>query len=200
MFRAIGEASPLPMRFALRLLVTPPFTNTVLNLLGERGQELAPLLHNTVSPTMVRASDKVNVIPNEVSLVCDGRLLPGFEPDDLVAELRALLPKDIEIEVTLHQPGPPTAEMGFYEKLGGVLREMDPEGVPIPLLMAGVTDARLFARLGIQTYGFTPMNLPPGFDFWSTVHNADERVPASAIDFGTEAIHRAIRRFGGAGG
>jgi acetylornithine deacetylase/succinyl-diaminopimelate desuccinylase-like protein len=195
MFRAIGEASSLPMRLALRLLLTPPLTNTVLNLLGERGQELAPLLHNTVSPTMVRASDKINVIPNEVSLVCDGRLLPGFEPDDLVAELRALLPKDVEVEVTIHQPGPPTAEMGFYEKLGGVLKEMDPEGVPIPLLLSGVTDARLFARLGIQTYGFTPMNLPPGFDFWSTIHNADERVPASAIDFGTEAIHRALQRY-----
>jgi acetylornithine deacetylase/succinyl-diaminopimelate desuccinylase-like protein len=200
MFRAIGQASPLPMRLALRLLLTPPFTNPVLSFLGERGHELAPLLHNTVSPTIVRASEKVNVIPNEVSLVCDGRLLPGFEPDDLVGELRALLPKDVDIEVTLHQAGPPTAELGFYEKLGGVLREMDPEGVPIPLLMAGVTDARLFARLGIQTYGFTPMNLPPGFDFWSTVHNADERVPASAIDFGTEAIHRAIQRFGGPDG
>jgi acetylornithine deacetylase/succinyl-diaminopimelate desuccinylase-like protein len=76
-----------------------------------------------------------------------------------------------------------------------VLREIDPEGVPIPLLMAGVTDGRLFARLGIQTYGFTPMNLPSGFNFWATVHNADERVPASAIEFGTEAIHRAIQRY-----
>ena len=66
----------------------------------------------------------------------------------------------------------------------------------MPLLMAGVTDARLFARLGIQTYGFTPMNLPAGFDFWSTVHGADERVPASAIEFGTEAIYRALYRYG----
>jgi acetylornithine deacetylase/succinyl-diaminopimelate desuccinylase-like protein len=195
MLRSIGEASPLPMRLALRLLLTPPLTNTVLNLLGERGQELAPLLHNTVSPTMVRASDKVNVIPNEVNLVCDGRLLPGFEPDDLVAELRAILPKEVEIEVTIHQPGPPTSEMGFYETLGGVLKEMDPEGVPVPLLLSGVTDARLFARLGIQTYGFTPMNLPADFNFWSTIHNADERVPANAIEFGTEAIHRALRRY-----
>jgi acetylornithine deacetylase/succinyl-diaminopimelate desuccinylase-like protein len=144
---------------------------------------------------MLRGSDKVNVIPNEVSLVCDGRMLPGFDPDDLLAEVRALLPDDIEVEVTVHQPGPPTADNEFYETLGGVLRELDPEGVPIPLLMAGVTDGRLFARLGIQTYGFTPMNLPSDFNFWATVHNADERVPASAIEFGTEAIHRAIQRY-----
>jgi acetylornithine deacetylase/succinyl-diaminopimelate desuccinylase-like protein len=195
MLRSIGESSPLPTRLALRLLLTPPLTNSVLNLLGDRGRELAPLLHNTVSPTMIRASDKVNVIPNEVSLVCDGRLLPGFEPDDLVAELSEILPKEVEIEVTIHQPGPPTSDMKFYETLGGVLKEMDPEGVPIPLLLSGVTDARLFARLGIQTYGFTPMNLPADFNFWSTIHNADERVPASAIEFGTEAIFRALRLY-----
>jgi acetylornithine deacetylase/succinyl-diaminopimelate desuccinylase-like protein len=195
MFRAIGEASPLTTRLALRLLLVPALTNRVLDLLGTRGKELDPLLHNTLSPTMLRASDKVNVIPNEVSLVCDGRMLPGFEPDDLVAEVRALLPDDIEVDVTVHQPGPPTADKEFYETLGGVLRELDPEGVPIPLMMAGVTDGRLFARLGIQTYGFTPMNLPSDFNFWATVHNADERVPAGAIEFGTEAIHRAIQRY-----
>jgi acetylornithine deacetylase/succinyl-diaminopimelate desuccinylase-like protein len=195
MFSAIGKVSPLPMRLALRLLLVPALTNRVLDLLGTRGKELDPLLHNTLSPTMLRGSDKVNVIPNEVSLICDGRMLPGFEPDDLLAEVRALLPDDIEVEVTVHQPGPPTADKQFFETLGGVLRELDPEGVPIPLLMAGVTDGRLFARLGIQTYGFTPMNLPSDFNFWATVHNADERVPASAIEFGTEAIHRAIQRY-----
>jgi acetylornithine deacetylase/succinyl-diaminopimelate desuccinylase-like protein len=196
MCRAIGRESSLPTRLGLRLLLIPPLTNRLLGLLGTRGHELDPLLHNTVSPTMLRASDKENVIPSEVSLICDGRLLPGFQPDDLLSELKPLLPRGVEIEVTLHEPGPPTAEMGFYETLGGVLRELDPGGVPIPLLMAGVTDARLFARIGIQTYGFTPMNLPPGFNFWSTVHNADERVPADAIEFGTEAIHRVVQRYG----
>jgi acetylornithine deacetylase/succinyl-diaminopimelate desuccinylase-like protein len=200
MCRAIGKESSLPMRLALRLLLTPPFTNRLLGMLGARGHELDPLLHNTVSPTMVRASDKVNVIPSEVSLICDGRLLPGFEPDDLIAELRAKLPKDVEIEVFQHEPGPATADMGFFETLANVLRELDPDGVPIPLLMAGVTDARFFAQLGIQTYGFTPMNLPPGFNFWSTVHGADERVPAKALEFGTKAIHRAMQRSSEAAG
>ena len=196
MCRAIGKESSLPIRLALRLLLMPPFTNQLLNLLGTRGHELDPLLHNTVSPTMVRASDKVNVIPSEVTLICDGRLLPGFGPDDLIAELAAKLPKDVEIDVFQHDPGPATADMGYFETLAGVLSELDPDGTPIPLLMAGVTDARFFAQLGIQTYGFTPMNLPPGFNFWSTVHGADERLPATALEFGTTAIHRAMQRSG----
>ena len=62
--------------------------------------------------------------------------------------------------------------------------------------MPGVSDARFFARLGIQTYGFTPMKLPPDFNFWAGVHGADERIPADAVEFGTHAIGEALRRFG----
>jgi acetylornithine deacetylase/succinyl-diaminopimelate desuccinylase-like protein len=62
--------------------------------------------------------------------------------------------------------------------------------------MPGVSDARFFARLGIQTYGFTPMKLPADFNFWSGVHGADERIPADAVEFGANAITEALRRFG----
>ena len=48
--------------------------------MGDRARVLDPILHNTVSPTGLRGSDKFNVIPAEVELVLDGRLLPGFEP------------------------------------------------------------------------------------------------------------------------
>lgn len=74
---------------------------------------------------------------------------------------------------------------------------MNPKGVPVPLLLAGGTDARFFARLGIQTYGFLPMPLPVGFNFSNTIHAPDERVPAAAIDFGTDAVHQALCSFHG---
>jgi acetylornithine deacetylase/succinyl-diaminopimelate desuccinylase-like protein len=64
----------------------------------------------------------------------------------------------------------------------------------MPLLLSGVTDARFFAQLGIQTYGFLPMDLPGGLI--STVHAADERIPVEAVTFGTDAIYRALQRFG----
>jgi acetylornithine deacetylase/succinyl-diaminopimelate desuccinylase-like protein len=65
----------------------------------------------------------------------------------------------------------------------------------VPFLLAGVTDARIFARLGIQTYGFMPMKLPEDFNRIGLVHAADERVPVDAIDFGTKAIYQAIQRY-----
>ena len=164
--------------------------------MGDRARVLDPILHNTVSPTGLRGSDKFNVIPGQVEVVLDGRLLPGFEPQDLLGELRALLGADVEMEVVKHDPGPPEADLELFGTLGSILEEADPGSTAIPLLMPGVSDARFFARLGIQTYGFTPMRLPAGFNFWSGVHGADERIPADAVEFGTNAIGEALRRFG----
>jgi len=65
------------------------------------------------------------------------------------------------------------------------------------VLFASATDGRTFSRLGIQTYGFLPMNLPPEFDFSQTIHAADERIPVEALDFGTNAIYEALEHFGG---
>ena len=75
------------------------------------------------------------------------------------------------------------------------LRKADPTGIPVPLVLPGVTDGRFFARLGIQTYGYLPMQLPEDFNFAATIHAADERVPLNALDFGTNAIYQALERF-----
>jgi acetylornithine deacetylase/succinyl-diaminopimelate desuccinylase-like protein len=180
----------------LRLLLNPRLTNRVLDRMGGRARVLDPTLHNTVSATGLRGSDRFNVIPGQVELVLDGRLLPGFEPQDMLGELRTLLGADAEMEIVKHDPGPPEADLELFETLGSVLEQADPGSTAIPLLMPGVSDARFFARLGIQTYGFTPMRLPAGFDFWSGVHGADERIPADAVEFGASAIGQVLRRFG----
>lgn len=178
-------------------LNNPVMTNSILKMLGERGRIFYPLFHNTVSPTMIDASSKVNVIPGEVSLGMDGRLLPGFKPEDMIRELRAIVGDDVQLDVVEYDPGPNEPDMSLFNTLGGILKEADPEGIPIPLLLSGVTDGRFFNQLGIQTYGFLPMNLPDDLAFAQIIHAADERVPGSAIEFGAQMIFKALGRFGG---
>ena len=84
--------------------------------------------------------------------------------------------------------------MTFFDSLGSTLKELDPTGIPLPYVLAAVTDARFFSRLGIQTYGFVPLQLPDDFNFTSTVHAANERVPVAALEFGSQAIFNAITR------
>ena len=58
-----------------------------------------------------------------------------------------------------------------------------------------MTDGRFFSRLGIQTYGFLPMQLPEDMRFMELIHAENERLPAEALEFGTSAIARVLERF-----
>jgi acetylornithine deacetylase/succinyl-diaminopimelate desuccinylase-like protein len=175
-------------------LLDPAQADAALDRMGVAGRSLDATLHNTVNATIVEGGLKINVIPSEVRLSLDGRLLPGFGPEELIREVRALVGEEPEIEVVKLGAAQPEPDLSGFGVLADIIRELDPEGVPVPYLVSGGTDGRHFAKLGINTYGFTPVTLPPGFDAWSTIHDADERIPAAALDFGTEAIFRAIQR------
>jgi acetylornithine deacetylase/succinyl-diaminopimelate desuccinylase-like protein len=195
MMESMGRAVGGMGGFMVRQILNPRLGDHILATLGERGNAFTALLHNTVSPTMLKASDKVNVIPSEVTLGLDGRLLPGFKPETMVAELRHILGDDFEIEIRLADPGPAAPDMGLFDTLGKVLHGLDPSGTAVPLVVPGVTDARFFSRLGIQTYGFTPLKLPEDFNFLLLQHAADERVPVEAVEFGAQAVYQAIQQF-----
>jgi acetylornithine deacetylase/succinyl-diaminopimelate desuccinylase-like protein len=195
MVEAIAAQLPAPVAVPLRGLLTPSLTDRLLDLLGARGRVLDPLLHNTASATVLRGGEKINVIPGEVSVELDCRLLPGFGPDDLFAELRALAGVEMEFEVLRHDPVAAEPDLSMFPMLAQILRELDPAARPIPMLLPAVTDGRFFSRLGIQTYGFLPMQLPEDMAFMELIHAQDERLPAAAIEFGTQAIGRVLERF-----
>jgi len=67
---------------------------------------------------------------------------------------------------------------------------------PYPNCCPQVLMGAFSPQLGIQTYGFLPMKLPPDLNFSQTLHGADERIPVEAIDFGANAIYEAMQRFG----
>lgn len=196
MVRSMASALGFGQGTLLGLLNNPFFTTSIIRMLGARGRIFYPLFHNTVSPTILHGSTKVNVIPAEVSVELDGRLLPGFTPQDMLNELRPIVGPDVDLEVVHFDPGPSEPDMGLFDTLATILREADPAGVPVPLLLSGVTDGRFFSKLGIQTYGFLPMTLPADFNFTATIHAANERIPDAAVEFGAAAIYQALQRFG----
>src|SRR5215218_1437225 len=186
----MAAASPFPTGTILRGLLDRRLTDRILDLLRSKGQVFDPMLHNTVNATIVRGGEKINVIPSEVTVELDGRLLPGYTPSDMIAELRRLVGEDVEFEVISHDPGPSEPDMGLFDTLSGILREADPEGIPVPLLNPAFTDARYFSRLGIQSHGFPPMKLLAGFKFTNTPSNAAAHVSGSIISSGIYAIYK----------
>jgi len=196
MIEGMAAASRPPYSNVLRALLRPRLTDRMLPLLREQARSMEAILRNTVSATIIRASDKVNVVPAVVEVELDGRALPGFGPADLIAEVREVVGGDIELELIRHDAAAAEPRLDRFDVLAGILQELEPGAVAVPMVQAGVTDARFFARLGIQTYGFLPLRLPADFRFTGLIHAADERVPADAIEFGAEAVFRALQRVG----
>jgi len=195
MIEAISSNLSFPKSMILRKLLVPALTGIVLKMLGENAQYFEPLLHNTVNATIVRGGNKVNVIPGEITVELDGRLLPGFGPEVLITEMRQIIGNEVEFKILRHDPYSSESDMGLFETLSGILHDADSEGISVPLILPGVTDARFFSRLGIQTYGFMPMLLPAGFNFFQTIHAANERIPVEAVAFGANAVFELLKRY-----
>ena len=191
----MAEGLPSPQSLVMRSLLDPRLAELTLRAPIPQLRILDRALRNTVTATIVHGGSKINVVPSEIELELDGRTLPGFGQDELIAEVQTLVGHDLELEVVRHDPYPAHSDLSQMEALSAILRELDPEAIPVPMLQVGVTDGRFLAAIGIQTYGFLPLKLPDDFEFTKLIHAADERVPAEAIRFGAQAVGMAIERY-----
>jgi acetylornithine deacetylase/succinyl-diaminopimelate desuccinylase-like protein len=199
MIQTMSTVLPFPSNLVLRQLVNPKLTDRVLKLLGKQVEQFETVLHNTANVTVISGADNIHNIPDRIVLTLVCLLLPGYGPDDIIAELRPILGQDIELQAehtAFFEPIPAEPDMGLYGTLADILLEADPNGAPAPIQFPGTTDGRYFSRLGIQTYGFTPMQFPPSLRFWELAHAADERIPVESLTFGTDAIYKLLQRFG----
>jgi acetylornithine deacetylase/succinyl-diaminopimelate desuccinylase-like protein len=143
---------------------------------------------------MLAAGSKVNVIPGEATAHVDGRFLPGYE-DEFLRELDGLLGPDVRREWIVHDQALQTSFDGeLVDVMVDALKAHDPAARPIPYMLSGGTDAKSFTRLGIRCFGFSPLLLPPDLDFPAMFHGVDERVPLSALRFGTSVLDHFLSR------
>ena len=160
--------------------------------LGPNARLFAATLRNTVNPTMLDAGYKVNVVPGSASAQVDGRMLPGTE-DDFFATVDALVGPGVRREfVSYEQPVSAPAHGPTWDAMSAALLAQDPGAVVLPYCMAGGTDAKAFARLGIAGYGFSPLQLPPDHDYLGMFHGVDERVSVAALEFGCRVLDRFL--------
>lgn len=198
MITSIAAELPPPASLVLRALTNPRLTDYAVGAMGEQGQQFQALTRNVVNPTVVRGGSKENVIPESVELTLDCRLVPGQRPTDVLGELEAALGElsdYVTFEVVRFDDGPTEADLSGFDALAGVLESADSQGTAVPLLLTGASDARHLSRLGIQSYGFTPMQLPPELPFLDLIHAHDERIPVDAVEWGTDRVHEAIFAF-----
>jgi acetylornithine deacetylase/succinyl-diaminopimelate desuccinylase-like protein len=167
--------------------------DALLDRLGPAATLVRATVRNSSNPTMLQAGYKVNVIPGSAVAYVDGRVLPGGEEEFTTTMDRLTGPHvDWEYhhrEIPLQAPVDSPAFAAMCE----ALEHFDPQAHVVPFCMSGGTDAKQFSRLGITGYGFSPLRLPPGFDYQALFHGVDERVPVDALHFGVRVLDRFLR-------
>lgn len=197
--RHLEEHLPLGIKQAFSLLQTR-FADHLIKVLpdGQAGP-LRACLHNTATPTILRAGDKENVVPAEAYAILDGRTLPGQTGEDLVRELRQVLGNHLQFSLKDEQPPiePDNYNTDLYQLMCDTLRRYEPSAIPVPQLLPGFTDAKAYSRLGMQCYGFTPLKLPKGISFTSLFHAADERIPVDGFKWGVQVFTDLVASYAG---
>jgi acetylornithine deacetylase/succinyl-diaminopimelate desuccinylase-like protein len=160
------------------------------------------MLRDTFSPDVLQVGTRHNVIPGVAALTVDIRVLPGTTPDDVARELRARIGDDLAPHVTptLRLWGPPveaSAAGALWDVMTSAIRGADPNGVPLPAMATWATDAKHTAKIGIPTYGFSPLLLGPDDQFLALFHGDDERVSVEALRFGLPVLYDVVRRYCG---
>jgi acetylornithine deacetylase/succinyl-diaminopimelate desuccinylase-like protein len=72
--------------------------------------------------------------------------------------------------------------------MAAAIRAADPQALVLPYWMAGGTDAKAFASLGIDCYGFAPGSTPPDFHLYDYMHGVDEHVLVDSLTFGVRVL------------
>ncbi len=163
---------------------------------------LRALLRQTLSPDVIHAGVKYNVIPGDAVLEVDCRILPGTTEADMRAEVEARIGPDLlpacTIELMVYgEPVESPADGALYDTLVATLRDHDPDGAPVPVMAPFATDAKAAALVGTPVYGFSPLRLDPDERFLERFHGVDERVSLDALRFGLPVLYDVVRRFCG---
>lgn len=156
--------------------------------------QMAAMLKNTISLNMMHAGNKVNVIPSAAEAELDIRLLPGTDPDSVVAEIKEhLADDDIKIEVAgTFRASESLMDTEDFSIIKDVHLAHFPDALAVPSLLFGASDSRFFRKKGIPCYGVNPVLL--SLEELGKIHGIDERISEENMIKGTEVFIDIVKK------
>ncbi|MDQ3411259.1 MAG: M20/M25/M40 family metallo-hydrolase [Chloroflexota bacterium] len=154
---------------------------------------------NTAVPTIVHGGHRINVIPSEVILDVDGRILPDEDPHAWRDLVQSVVGDEVEVTLLSEETGiaaDPASPL--YEAIVATMAELAPGTRVAPYLVSGGTDARHLP--GVKVYGFfTTTPGAPVALYSSLIHGHDERIGVADLAMGTRFLYELVARFCGSG-
>src|SRR4051794_29377654 len=144
-----------------------------------------PTLGVTFTPTMVSASEKINVIPARAKLKVDCRVPPGLGEDHVRGRLREAVGEngyELSFDETVVGNASPL-ESDLMDHIRAFVSDVDPGAELVPFVMPGFTDSRWFREAfpDCVAYGFFPQRAMDLFEAAPLIHGKDERIPVEDL-------------------
>jgi acetylornithine deacetylase/succinyl-diaminopimelate desuccinylase-like protein len=192
-FRAVGKLDGGPSEFKnIAMSLRKP---------GYRHEFLASprfnaMVSDTVTPTVLGASQKINVIAPTAYAEVDCRLLPGSDPKEFLDRIRQVIGDDtIKVEVLLNFPAVSSPPRSIMMNAINAVAWQDGHNTVVPTMIAGFTDSHYFRAAGLIAYGFVPVELSPAQE--RTVHGVNERIQVKELGNGIRRMVELLRFAGG---
>jgi acetylornithine deacetylase/succinyl-diaminopimelate desuccinylase-like protein len=178
-------------------IIQQPPTESLLASLAEQHPRLHSLQTNSISLTTLDAGVKMNVIPAEAIATLDCRLVPNYDPEEFMRELREVVDDDgVEITREFESSTPPSRlDTELYDIMSTTVKAHVEDALVVPSVSTGFTDSRVFRRNGITSYGFIPVLLGP--QEVGRAHGNDECLSVENLRMGIEILHETVRGISG---
>jgi acetylornithine deacetylase/succinyl-diaminopimelate desuccinylase-like protein len=156
--------------------------------------QINAMVRNTISLNILKAGNKINVIPDYAEAELDIRLLPGQDINVFVDFVREkLADSNIKIEKILTSEGNVSdTNSEDFIIIRDVLNEHFQNSLLLFHLMSGLTDSRFFREKGITAYGFSPFSIP--IEHLNMIHGADEKISIDNMVKGTAVYIEMVRK------
>jgi acetylornithine deacetylase/succinyl-diaminopimelate desuccinylase-like protein len=150
-----------------------------------------PMFGVTFTPTRIRASEKINVIPSSAELRVDCRVPPGLGEKEVLLGIAEVLEGEGwgRVEFTERVVGnrSPVAS-DLMQGIADWISENDPGAEVVPVILPGFTDSRHFRAAFPEcvAYGFFPQRHQTLLEAMPLIHAADERIDVRDVAFAAE--------------
>ena len=153
-------------------------------------------VRDTITPTVLSASAKTNVIAANAYCEIDCRLLPGTDPKKFLRTIEKVIDdKDIHLDVILNFPPVSSPQRSELMTAIEALARRDGKAQVVPTMTAGFTDSHYFRQKNLIAYGFMPISVTS--DEAHGVHGINERIGVKELGAGIKRMVELLELFGG---
>lgn len=175
----------LPDRWQAGLADPDTFDGTLEELPLGLARHFHAVTRTTITPTIVRAGKKKNVIPGRAEVHLDVRVFPGQARDEVERAIRFLLDglDHVRLETYGWRAGSLSSrKTQLWSALEVVVGDLVPGAEMVAAVSSATTDGRHVRPLEVPCYGFGLFSERiPAEEYFAMFHSVDERIDQESL-------------------